>query len=100
MVMGKVYDYTWKHEVSILSKHGLHFTQPLTAGVVFVDLLDGKAYRVHSVYKAEEFDRSGPSMPEDVVQTFYVGSIPENQLVALRKKRKFEVSEGLGPREE
>jgi len=38
-------------------------------------------------------------MPEDVMQTFPAGSIPEDQLVALRKKHNFEVHEGLGRRE-
>lgn len=98
--MGTIFNYTWKHEISIFSKHGLHFTQPLTAGMIFVDLLNGKAYRVHSVYKAKEFDRAGTTMPEDVVQTFPAGSVTEDQLETLRKKHKFEVQEGLGPREE
>jgi hypothetical protein len=61
--------------------------------------LSGEAYRVHSLYKAKDFDRSGTQMPEDVMQTFPAGSIPEDQLVALRKKHNFEVHEGLGRRE-
>jgi hypothetical protein len=98
--MSNDYNYTWKHGISILSKHSLRFPQPLLSGMIFVDLLNGEAYRVHSLYMAKDFDRAGTTMPEEVVQTFPAGSITEDQLVGLRRKHRFEVTDALCPREE
>src|SRR5258707_5627250 len=61
------YKYTWKHDISILSKRSLDFPQPLVSGMIFVDLMNGKAYRVHSVHKAKEHDKFIAQMPDDVV---------------------------------
>ena len=68
---GPVYRYTWKHEIAFATRKQLEFRKvPLQPGVIFVDLLNGKAYRVHSIFKAGENDRFHSAMPEDVVQTF------------------------------
>lgn len=95
--MSTLYRYTWKHEISILSKRQLEFPQPLLSGMIFADLLNGKAYRVHSVFKAKEHDRFVEQMPDDVVQTFTAGTLSEDDLTALRKKHKYEVQEGYEP---
>jgi hypothetical protein len=95
--MSTAYEYTWKNGIVITSKHQLRFPQPLGVGMIFVDLLTGNAHRVHSLYKAKENDRDNAEMPEDVVQTFPVQVLTEEQLVALRKKYNFEVDESLAP---
>lgn len=96
----KFRNYTWKHEISIFSNRTLRFRQPLRTGMIFVDLLNGDVYRVHSIYPAREFDRSGKQMPEEVVHTFPLRSLSEEQLIALRKKNKFEVYDDLEPKTE
>jgi hypothetical protein len=93
-------EYTWKHAISGSSNRGLTFDRPLLEGMVFADLLTGKTYRVHSLYKAKEHDRITKSMPEDVVQTFDAKELGEKELLALRKKLKFEVNDSLNPEEE
>jgi hypothetical protein len=98
--MSNVYKYTWKDGITIFSKHQIEFPQPLLDGMIFVDLLTGKTYRVNALYKAKEFDRAGPGMAEDVVHTFPFESLSEEQLIAVRKKYKFEVYEGLAPKEQ
>jgi hypothetical protein len=69
------YTYTWKHEISILSKRSLEFRQPLIAGMIFVDLQNGNAYRVQSVSRAKDLDKVVSQMPDEVVQTFSAGTI-------------------------
>lgn len=93
--MGKKYSYTWKQGGS--SNRSIDFKQPLLEGTVFVDLLSGKAYRVHSLYKAKENDRAFPEMPEDVVQTLEAKSLSEEELLALRVKHRFELYDGIEP---
>jgi hypothetical protein len=93
-------EYTWKHAISGGSNRELKFDRPLLEGMVFADLLTGKTYRVHSIYNAKEHDRITKSMPEDVVQTFDAKELGEKELLALRKKLKFEVNDGLNPEEE
>jgi hypothetical protein len=93
-------EYTWKHAISGTSNRGLKFDRPLLEGMVFADLLTGKTYRVHSLYKAKEHDRITTSMPEDVVQTFDAKSLAEKELLELRQRFKFDVSESLKPEEE
>ena len=91
-----MYTYTWKHEISILSNRSLEFPEPLVVGTIFVDLQNGKAYRVHHVGKAKDLDRKVSQMPDEVVQTFSAGTISEENLTALRVKHKYE-PEGLEP---
>jgi hypothetical protein len=98
--MSTNHEYTWKHGISILSQHTLQFSRPLLVGMIFVDLLNGEAYRVHSLYKAKGLDRSGTTMPEDVVQTFPSGSVTEDQLAALREKHNYQVNNDMLPRED
>ncbi len=95
-----VYKYTWKHGISFTSNIQVEFLRPLLQGMIFVDLSNGRTYRVHSLYKAKEMDRLHKGMPEDVVHTFPAGSLSDEELAALRKKHHFQPNEQLGPGEQ
>src|ERR1700722_17034925 len=96
-----VYKYTWKHEIAFATRKQLEFRRvPLQPGMVFVDLLNGRAYRVHSIFKAKENDRFHTAMPEDVVQTFPARPLTDEELAALRERYKFQPDELTGPSEE
>jgi hypothetical protein len=98
---GPVYKYTWKHEIAFATTKQLEFRKaPLQPGMIFVDLLNGKAYRVHSIFKAKENDRFHSAMPEDVVQTFPARPLTDNELTALRERYKFQPDQNTGPGEE
>jgi hypothetical protein len=98
---GPVYKYTWKHEIAFATRKQLEFRKaPLQPGMIFVDLLSGKAYRVHSIFKAKENDRFYSAMPEDVVQTFPARPLTDEELTALRERYKFQLDQSTGPGEE
>jgi hypothetical protein len=98
---GSVYRYTWKHEIAFATRKQLEFRKsPLEPGMIFVDLLNGKTYRVHSVFKAKENDRFHSAMPEDVVQTFPARPLANEELSALRERYKFQPDQDARPGEE
>jgi hypothetical protein len=92
-----IYKYTWKHEIAFATRRQLGFRKPLERGMIFVDLVNGKSYRVHSIFKAKENDRFHPAMPEDVVQTFAAKPLTDGELIALRERYKFQPDQGTGP---
>jgi len=95
-----VYRYTWKHGISISSRTEVKFRVPLQQGMIFVDLLNGDSYQVHSLYKAKELDRFSTVMPENVVHTFPSRSLTDEELNTLRERYKFQPDELTQPGEE
>jgi hypothetical protein len=95
--MSNVYKYTWKHGISMLSNLSVSFRQPLSEGMAFVDLFTGDVYRVHSLHKAKEGDRYIEQMPEDVVHTFPMRTLSDEELSTVRRKHKYEPQEDSKP---
>jgi hypothetical protein len=91
------YKYTWKHGICISSNAEVEFRVPLQQGMIFVDLLNGNAYLVHSLYKAKENDRMITTMSEDVVHTFPSRSLTDEELATLRERYKFQPDELTRP---
>jgi hypothetical protein len=87
--MGKIYKYTWKNGIEMLSAYAVAFNQELVKDKVFVDLRNGDAHRVFSVHKAKDNDRDNADMPEDVVQTFLIKALSEKELESLRQECKY-----------
>jgi hypothetical protein len=62
------------------------FNKELARNEVFVDLRNGEAHCVFTVYKSTEHI---PEMPEDMVQTFLMKILPVQELTSLRQQCKF-----------
>ena len=84
--MATLYEYTWKHNITITSSSQLTFSRPLAEGSQFANLRTGETYRVLAVFKARENDRHNSMMPEDVVQTWSASHLSEQELADLRRK--------------
>jgi hypothetical protein len=96
-----IFKYTWKHEIAFATRRQIEFSKvSLKPGMIFVDLLSGRAYRVHSIFKAKENDRFHPAMPENVVQTFAARPLTEEELTKLRERYKFQPDQNTRPGEE
>jgi|SRR5271169_1146317 len=95
--MKAAHQYTWKNDITFCSNQEVRFPIALQKDMTFVDLLNGKTYKVLSVQKAKENDRDNLQMPEDVVQTLSAGSLSVEELATLRAKYKFQPDEQLTP---
>jgi hypothetical protein len=75
----------WKNGITLCGEP-VRFNKELTKSTVFVDLRNGEAHCVLSVYKAKEHSRE---MPEDVVQTLLMKTLPDTELATLRQKFQY-----------
>jgi hypothetical protein len=90
-------EYTWKHNIAILSNRTLKTNKPVEVGAVLTDLCNGDLYRVTAVTKAQEHDRVHPMLPEDVVQTMSAGKCSDDELTVLRKRAEYTVKADCEP---
>jgi hypothetical protein len=90
-------EYTWKHNITILSNRTLKTNRPVEVGTVLTDLCNGDKYRVMAISKAKEHDRVHPMLPDDVVQTMPAGKCDDADLKQLREKLSYVVREDCEP---
>jgi hypothetical protein len=93
----KTHDYTWKIGLEFSSNRKLETNKPVTENTVLIDLHDGHRYLVQAIYPAKPTDREWPFLPDTVMHTWPVGSLPEDELSKLRERAKYTPDEFCCP---
>ncbi len=88
----KFFDYIWKHNGPLtVDETSVRFRErPLEKDVVFIDLRNGRAFKVFAVSKGIEEPGTFKHVPKDVVHTFDAKSLSEAELTQSRTRCKFE----------
>ncbi len=88
----KFFDYVWRHNGPLpVDATSVRFRdKPLEKDIVFVDLRNGRAFKVVAVSKGAEEPGTFKHVPKDVVHTFDAKSLSEEELTRLRTRCKFE----------
>ncbi len=93
----KTHDYTWKCGLEFSSSTKLSTNKPLTENTVVIDLYDGRRYLVQGIYPAKPKDKEWDFLPDTVVHTWPIGSLPEDELTRLRERAKYTPDEYCHP---
>ncbi len=93
----KTHDYTWKIGLEFSSNRKLQTNSPVTENTVLIDLYDGHRYLVQAIYPAKPIDREWSWLPDTVVHSWPIGSLPEDELSRLRERAKYTRDEYCGP---
>ena len=93
----KTHEYTWKIGLEHWSNRKLETNKPVTVNTVLIDLYDGHRYLVRAIYPAKPTDRAWPFLPETVMHTWLVESLPEDELNKLREREKYAPNEFCAP---
>jgi hypothetical protein len=80
------FKYTWKHGIQHTSSTELKTNKPLKENIILVDLFNGDKYSVLKIYAAKPNDRAWNMMPDTVAHTWFAGTLPEDELKALRER--------------
>jgi hypothetical protein len=93
----ETHDYTWKIGLQFSSRTKLQTNKPLTENTVLIDLYDGHRYLVQAICPAKPRDKEWDFLPDTVVHTWPVGSLPEDELSKLRDRAHYTPDELAGP---
>ena len=93
----EMHDYTLKIGLEFSSRKKFRTNKPVTENTVLIDLYDGRRYLVQAIYPAKPKDKEWLWMPDTVMHTWPVGSLPEDELSKLRERARYTPDEFCGP---
>lgn len=85
----KAYKYMWKIGDEPTCNRDLVTNRPLRENMILVDLYNGNRYVLQKIYKAGPKDKVLPTMPENVIQTWPIQPLPDDELARLREEMKY-----------
>jgi hypothetical protein len=91
----KFFDYVWRHNGPLpVDATSVRFRdKPLEKDALFAGLRNGRTFKVFAVSKGTEELGSFKHVPKDIVHTFDVKSLAEEELTQLRARCKFDDDE-------